>query len=83
VADELPDLRPRPSLLMEEADPPMSEIVGRERGDPRRSTGASDRGPETVRSRLREKSRVRITILPRRKRLLDRFLSAAVRVFVR
>jgi hypothetical protein len=30
VSDELPDLRPRPALVVKEADPPVSEIVGGE-----------------------------------------------------
>ena len=50
----------------------MPEIVRRERRDPHRSTAARDRGPQAVRSRLREESLVRIAILPRRERRLDR-----------
>jgi hypothetical protein len=45
LADELADLRPRPSLLMEQADPPMPEVVRRERQDASGSAGAGDGRP--------------------------------------
>jgi hypothetical protein len=50
LPDELSDLCPRPSLVVKEADPPVSQIVRGEDRDPCGSAGASDRGPETIRS---------------------------------
>jgi hypothetical protein len=65
LTDELCDSGPGNPAQVQEADPPMAQVVRTPKRDPLGAAGLRDRRPQRVRARGREQSRLRVTEAPK------------------
>ena len=72
LPDESADLGPGAPLAVQQADPPVPQIVRREDWDSGRFAGATDRGAQPIRRAVREWGGLEVAILPWRKARLKR-----------